>query len=326
MVYLISFLFLFLQQNLSFTDFTSYMDIIITPDKNCYKYSPSFQSYYKSSFSKQFEKMINTGCNKDEIINNFPGILKSRKNIKCKMGDGSNGEVFRIDDYFVFKTYYIHKPEVGEMKFYPDNRFKDLKVWWGKVIAKIGNIEIIRNAAKNRKDFLEMANPIDDGLSKYNYALKEFASLPQRAYDRLAGDFSILNSIQDASLYYKFDTNNPNNFVKVGKSIRIVDDIDWVPSKNSNDMFNLMRIFIKKDGDVTLKKEIFKKCVLACEKHQLPMDAVFAYLHGFMDQIFKNAGIRSNFEAYYDLMLDLRQNCKNDKIRMQKVREYVETL
>lgn len=300
------------------------MNTNITPKTK--HYTPSFQAYYKSSFGKRLEKALKNTNTSDGLQEEFNKILAKKKNSDNKIGEGSYGSVYRIDDYYVFKIYHKTGAQTGNFKASYENKFQDLKVYCGKVLAKIGNVEIIRNVTKNRKDFLQMANPSVDGIEAYNHSLKEFISLPQKAFDKLAKDFMTLNSIHNSNLYYSFDTNNPNNFIKVGKSIKIVDDIDWTPCKQPNDIYNLMHIFIKKDGDINLKKEIFKKCALACEKQKLPMDAVYDYLYQFMDDILQNAGIKMSFDSYYHSMQDFRNEYPNDTKRMLLVKNFIESL
>lgn len=299
------------------------MNTNITPKTK--HYTPSFQAYYKSSFGKRLEKALKNTNNSDGLQEEFNKILTKKKNSNNKIGAGSYGSVYRIDDYYVFKIYHKTGAQTGNFKASYENKFQDLKVYCGKVLAKIGNIEIIRNVTKNRKDFLQMANPLVDGIDAYNHSLKEFISLPQKAFDKLAKDFMTLNSIHNSNLYYSFDTNNPNNFIKVGKSIKIVDDIDWTPCKQPNDIYNLMRIFIKKDGDINLKKEIFKKCALACEKYKIPMDETYDYLYGFMNTLMEHAGLKISFETYYDTIQSLRTNYKGKK-RLIHTKKYIESL
>lgn len=294
--------------------------------KNQTTYTPSFQAYYKSTFSKHLEQVLQTKNGEEELSKHFQKVFKTKKQASNKLGEGANGIVYRIDDYYVFKVYKIikHNNFNFNSKYPQENIFSNLKNYYGKVIAKFGQIEIIKNVTHNKHKFVELANPSTDGIKAYNRALKNFATLPQKAFDNLAKDFVELNKIHKPNLFYKFDTNNPNNFIKVGNSIRIVDDIDWVPSKEPNDIYSFMRIFIKEGGNINLKKQILEKCILACEKTKIPLENTYDYLSRFMDDIFKNAGLKISFEDYYIEMQNLRNTYKNDNIRMQKVKEYIE--
>ena len=288
-------------------------------------YPPSFQAYYKSSFGKQLEQTLTTGKGQAELVEKLNKILKNKTKDKHRIGKGAYGTVYRIDDYFVMKLDNQAGAKTGVFKQTENSKFEVLKTYFGKVLAKIGNISILCNVTKDRKNFIQMVNPAFAETESYNKSLKEFASLPQRAFDKLAQDFKLLNEIHKPNLFYKFDTINPNNFIKVGKSIKIVDEIDWVPYKEPNDIYSLMRIFIKECGNTDLKKELFKKCALACEKHKLPMDAVYDYQTKFMDDIIEYSGIKMPFEVYYDTMQTLRQN-PNDKQRLNLVKEFLNSL
>ena len=171
-----------------------------------------------------------------------------------------------------------------------------------------------------------MARPIDDGIPRYLRVLKEFATLPQTAFDNLAKDFQKLNNIKETNLFYRFDTNNPNNFIKVGNSIKIVDDIDWVPTEEPNDLFNLLRIFIHKEGNSEFKKEIFKKCILASEKTNLPMEAAHKYLKRFMDEICQFANTKKSFNEIFETLTNLRKNIPDTTSRLKQVEKFIEEL
>ena len=286
----------------------------------------SFQAYYKSPFSKQFEKVLQTGEGQDELVNNFKKLFVEKKTAKNRIGIGSWGSVFRIDDYYVFKVYHNQKPQLNGFKKNKNTKFDDLKTYSGKVLAHIGNIELIKNVTRDKNKFVEMARPIDDGIPRYLRVLKEFATLPQTAFDNLAKDFQKLNNIKETNLFYRFDTNNPNNFIKVGNSIKIVDDIDWVPTEEPNDLFNLLRIFIHKEGNSEFKKEIFKKCILASEKTNLPMEAAHKYLKRFMDEICQFANTKKSFNEIFETLTNLRKNIPDTTSRLKQVEKFIEEL
>ena len=288
--------------------------------------SLSFQAYYKSPFGKQFEKVLQTGEGQDELITNFKKLFPEKKTAKHRIGIGSWGSVFRIDDYYVFKVYHNQKPELNGFKKNENTKFDDLKTYSGKVLARIGNIELIKNVTRDENKFLEMAKPIDDGVPRYLRALKEFASLPQKAFDNLAKDFKRLNEIKNPNLFYRFDTNNPNNFIKVGDEIRVVDDIDWVPTEEPNDLFNLLRIFIHKEGESDFKKEIFKKCILASEKANLPMEAAHKYLKRFMDEMCQYAGSKKNFSEIYEALSSIRKSSLDEETKLKEIENFIKEL
>ena len=70
-----------------------------------------------------------------------------------------------------------------------------------------------------------------------------------------------------------FDCNNPNNFIKVGKKIKIIDDIST--TINYGNVSDMMHVFLRNyntpDTPATLKmkKSIFKKCIIAATKNHM---------------------------------------------------------
>ncbi len=296
-------------------------------NNNKYTYTPSFQAYYKSPFGKKIEHSLATSHFSEDIVADFEKIFNQKRNRKCKMGAGKYGTVYRIDDYFVFKKYHNYDPKFMPVKVNTKTMFDGLRTYCGKVLVRIGNIEIIRNATRDRRNFLQMAKTVVDGPAAYARSLREFCTLPQRAFDNLAQDFQRLNGIYEGHRFCRFDTGNPNNFIKVGKSIRIVDDVyDICPCPNSNDIYAFLSVFIQKGGSMKLKKEMFKKCIMACEKYQLPMDDDIKYFSKEVNEIFGYAGVRVSFEEFDEVIKTLRQTCPNNKLRLTKVREYLETL
>ena len=295
----------------------------INPTNHTYK--PAFGAYYKSTYGKRIEKAISSKMT-DDIVSDFSSILAAKMNYKNRMGSGGWGTVYRIDDYYVFKKYHNETPKIGSAKLNFDTRFDKLKTYLGKVLLRIGNIEIIRNATKDKRNILQMAKFIDDGPVAYDKSLQEFSALPQKAFDNIAEDFKKLNNISFNSQFYRFDTNNPNNFVKVGKSIKIVDDIDITPCEQTNDIYALLRVFIQKGGNEEKKKEIIKKCILACEKHELPLDSAHKYMYTSMNNIFKNAEVKVSYDDYYKFAKNLREKCPNKAFRLQQVKKYLEEI
>lgn len=288
-----------------------------------YTYSPSFQAYYKSSFSKRLEEAFSTGNITQDLVSVFSDVLTRKMNDKNKIGSGAWGTVYRIDDYYVFKTYQNTVPTVGQTRLNLDTSFDKLKSYCGKVLARIGNIEIIRNAAQNSHKLHPMAKCAEEGTLTYDKSLSEFLTLPQKAFNNIAKDFNALNNIAHESRFYQFDTNNPNNFIKVGKKIKIVDDIVITPCKQANDICSFLHIFVQRGGDIKNKKELFKKCIIACEKYKLPIDNAHKYMCKYMDNLFENAGVNVSYDEYYKVMKNLRENCADDTLRLKRVKEYL---
>lgn len=289
-------------------------------------YTPSFCAYYKSSFARRFEKTLLTGQGSQELEDEFVKILQTRKNHNAQMGTpGRYGSVFRLDDYYVFKTYHTDR-DLGTHPFKKTmyEKFQGFKTYCGNVLARFGKIEVIANATRDKRKFIELASSSKQGVEAYASSLREFATLSQKQFDMLAQDFSRLNKIHDGNIYYKFDTHNPNNLLKIGKSLKVVDEVAITPSPNSNDIMAILRAFIQKGGDINLKRSIFKKCILASEKEKLPMDDAyrFDFLRKYMEEIFQNAGVNDTFENFYKKMNEFR----GQKNHMELVQQYLENI
>lgn len=289
-------------------------------------YTPSFQAYYKSSFSKRLEKAILTGEGSQEISDEFVKVLHNRRNDSAQMGTpGKYGAVFRLDDYYVIKTYHTDIDlKTKPFKRVLNEKFQGFKTYCGNVLARFGQIEIIANATKDKRKFVELASSSNQSSEAYMASLREFLTLPQKQFDMLAQDFSKLNKIYDGNLFYKFDTHNPNNLLKIGKSLKIVDEIAITPCKEPNDILAFLRAFIQEGGDVDVKRAVFKKCILASEKEKLPMDDAynFSFLREYMDKIFHSAGVNDTFENFYRTMNDFRTK----ENHMELVSQYLNNL
>lgn len=287
-------------------------------------YHPSFCAYYKSSFAKRLEKALATGEDAQELSDEFVKVLGSRRNDKSKMGtSGTYGSVYRLDDYYVFKTYHIDRDlKTQPFKRVFDERFQGFKTYCGNVLARFGKIEIIANATRDKRKFVELARASEQGVEAYASSLREFASLPQKQFDMLAQDFSRLNEIYDGHRFYTFDTHNPNNLLKIGKSLKLVDEISITPCEKPNDIFAFLRAFIQESGDIDTKKAVFKKCILASEKSQLPMESAHKYISSYMEEIFENAGVNDTFENFYTKMNEFR----GQENHMELVQKYLENI
>ena len=161
-------------------------------------YTPSFCAYYKSSFARRLEKALTTGQGSQELEDEFVRILQTKKNKRTQMGTpGMYGSVYRLDDYYVFKTYHVDR-DLGTHPFKKvfDERFQGFKTYVGNVLARFGKIEIIANATRDKRKFVELARASEQGVEAYAKSLREFASLPQKQFDMLRQDLPLLHIIR----------------------------------------------------------------------------------------------------------------------------------
>ena len=240
---------------------------------------------YKTKFSKDLEHFIAkkrpSEYDSFELKNKMSELVEKRVNDKYFIGEGKSNKVYRIDDYYIMRFNKYSKPYVSKPVKESKNEDKGLKTYFGDVLVRFGNIKIIKNAMAGKKDTVEAGMPFNllksNNMKLKNVSIKksvsEFATLPQSAYDKIANDFNTLNK-NSKGYHRKFDCQNPNNFIKVGKQIRIVDDID--NGLEAHDTADMLNVFIREyDTKITDKetinqrKQIFSKCILASVKNDL---------------------------------------------------------
>ena len=270
------------------------------------KNQPTFEGYI-SAFSKRFDKVMkNAECSVDDsfyMYNQLNKIIKKRLKNTDVLGEGAFAKVLKIDSKYVLRMNNIQMFCVENFKSDYHSVKKDLglRTYYGDYLAKFGDIQILRNVSSTGKHIPAgipsklLQTGTSEECDKYydEVYLPKFANLPQKAYDNLANDFDILNLCYDDD-WYRFDIFNPNNFVLVGKQIRIVDNItkesynpnylapysETLPD-NRMSTTDLMRVFLMmrdlktecsfNEKTLSLRRELFKKICLAGIKNQLPV-------------------------------------------------------
>lgn len=327
---------------------------------NSVKFNPV---YFHPSFSNNARKILkfNNLLNKvledpknitletlSELNNLFKYVFTdATKDQKALINTGRNSKVYRIDDKYVFKTDTNNFFQ-DEFEIMPKNEFfAKLKTWDGAVLARFGKITILKNAASDKTALpigicynMEKQEGIEE--SYYNKKiLPLLAKLPQSAFDEIAGDIKTLNS---SSPVYYFDYINPNNFLIVGDKIRIVDDIEKKPVNGCyNNLASMFRVFITNiqaynrasfnENLIPQRRNIFKKCVLASERMELPFGFI-SYEKSNIEMAKRLAGyttMNDNGDSYksFSLIKDLRKFRKeipNIDERMEKTEEYLDNL
>ena len=299
-------------------------------------YNPNFCGY-KSDFSKKLNKYladsIHDTTEEQNIIDCFEKTLEknlSENNIK---GRGFHGVVYGIDDDYVFKIENQTVPKPDKISVIIDTALNSLKSYYGNVIAKIGNIEIMRNAARTENS-LPAGLPMkqmskSEKLEYYNNVyLKRFSEIPQSSYDKIAQDFKTLNSLGK-----QFDTINPNNFTADGDEIKIVDKITDTNQHNPNTLAKLFKVFINSyDANNTAafdilavqrRKNLLKKIILAAEKSELP------YYCDLADRQELNLAMHlcdypGGFSDIQRTLTDYRRKYSDINTRLQKISEFLD--
>lgn len=301
--------------------------------------TPEFRGY-KSVFSKTLDEVIVKGEASKEQKNKMTGFITRFVNNRLKydrvLGRGLHGAVYKIDDKYVLKidkgqTFYFPYDFLGLCK----QNFSNIKSYFGEPVTTFGNgIKIMRNVStkhipvgvpKNLAFKMTRNEMID--YYKNNY-LSNFCELPQKTFDGVAKAFDLLNKKGKDKIHYEFDTINPNNFVLVGKQIRIVDEIYETSQPNPNNLTNLLKVFLTDSAlgydasALGYRKEIFKKLLLASEKYELP--------HGYdiinYSKCFNLCGIKDYPNNVLKNLETIRSENKNMKIRLQKISDYLNTL
>lgn len=320
----------------------TYNPINIHNTQNNNKYSFGMRV---SKIGRQIDKVIATNGVEKSSITELRTMLNDYFNnpqMQDKLiNEGFHEKVFFIDDKYVLKYHQNTTPFVGNFIFNPNfgNLLSDLKSYFGKVIMRFGDIKILRNVSSDAKHIPAgiprrmLGNyPKDELIAYYNNIyLPIFANLPQRSFDRIAKDFSCLNKKGSGIYRMKFDTKNPNNIVLVGSStLRIVDDIDDVIGINPNCTADLLDVFLRKANtsmlapktieNKPLRKELFKKIILAGEKYELPLSSNPDYDKKVLDFVCDFGKNGDDIVSYID---SLRNNIKNKKIRLETVENYL---
>ena len=210
-------------------------------------------------FSKRLDKVLNKkSCTIADSIflsDKLEKIKKRRFAQNAILGEGMQAKVVKIDSKYVMRS--SPNSIIGDFNniYFEESPWCKLKNYYGDCVAKLGDVEILKNVSKTGthlpagvpKKMIDTSTPEECRKYYENVYLPKFANLPQKAYDNVAQDCSKLNLYYDGESWYRFDVINPNNFVAVGKKIKIVDNIVC----NRDDIFDIL-------ADGKRKKQIFQ--------------------------------------------------------------------
>ena len=320
---------------------------------NSYQNNINF-SGYKTNFSKQFEEFLrcdNPSREQKEVLKQeFANVISKRSNDKHKLGEGKFHNTYKIDDYYVFRVDKDEKPYIDtpiKRKHVKYDGFKGFKSYFGYIVARFGDFEIFKNALGSSKKSVNAGIPFDLSSRYYNMLengilpdrklmknitkyynetyLPTFSKLPQRAYDNLVKDFVSLNKSatkESFDLIDSYDCNNPNNFVQVGKSIRIVDDLSTKFSEsNISDVTHVfLRNYAAKETSQSkkMKREIFNKCMIAAMKHDFTKGSIR------LEKTLQFVGIKEPIEDFAQNINDISMLPKRKRVPMLK--EYLNSI
>lgn len=265
------------------------------------------------------------------------------------IGEGHNGRVFGIDDKYVCKCWDKQVPEVNRGQFslldeYGAKPVEGLKTYFGGILMRLGNVKILRNVSSDGKhmqagipySMMDMFS--SEELQHYynNIYLPTFAKLPQRSFDSIAGDFAALNRKGNGYNNFQFDTNNPNNIVLVGTStLRIVDELYPVIDANPNRVCGLLDMFLNKanvsimapitDENRALRFEMFKKIMLASEKHGLPLSTNRYHDDDVWNRVC-NFGQPETGEEIVQILTQIRNTSSSPKESFERVGAFLDNM
>ncbi|MCR5265018.1 MAG: hypothetical protein K6E29_00310 [Cyanobacteria bacterium RUI128] len=219
------------------------------------------------------------------------------------VNNGRASKVYRISDRYVAKIRRGYYPDNAVHAFntisLPSKKFRTLDFYYGEPVVKIGKVEILRNATPTENHICCGTSFRCDGLvgnkelAKYESEFLPICSeVPQESYDNLAANLKKLNGLTCRSMLgkkqtYVPDIVNPNNLLISDNRFVLVDELEKVPFRNPNSVFTMLEPLLirlnpekeapKNEGLKGVRKNIFKKVLIASEKSGLPLDSPIKY-------------------------------------------------
>ena len=242
-----------------------------------------------SVFSKKMDRIIkstnSTQAENVNLVNLLKKMLDKKLKKKSFLGVGCRGVVVPLDSKYVLKLDKT-LPLKFDIMSIPVDKFRDLtfKSYFGGIVAKFGNVRVLKNVSKTGNHlpagvptYFSEHNSLKDCVEYYEKKyLPRFASLPQKSFDDVAYDFKLLN--KNSADGHCFDVRNPNNFVLVGRKIKIVDSIcqSFETEMTTADLLSPF-LFLQdvanecsySAGALNNRRKLFKKLILAGLKNDL---------------------------------------------------------
>lgn len=288
---------------------------------------------YKSKFSEHLESRLvaEPDLKKDLLLTNeFRDVLHNHYSKEYYMGAGAFNKVYKIDDFYILR---INNCANHNNVFFerPDHTFENemiaqLSCYYGNPIANFGDVQIMKNAIGDN-DFIVAGDVMyTDKFTKRDYFknkyLPAFATLPQKAYNNLAKDIKVLSDNG-----YSFDMSNPNNFIKVGNEIRVVDDISSLYNEFRFDT-PMLYMFLNTDSaikdfepqDIKNMQTIVKKTFIAMQHAGIDwnLNEKSSLYSDVLQMVNINVTIKEIYESIKDLKDEEDINRTLDKLFSQK--------
>lgn len=315
---------------------------VISQNKKQY---PSFG--HKCLFSKQLDEVLikRRVCKKDalNLSNAFNDLVSKLFGSQRLLGAGFHGRVYKIDD-----KYAVKLPNLRADLFYfeniPKKKFGALKTYYGEPVANFTHAKILKNVSSCGRhtqagvpqNMLASLLP-DDAQAYYeNIYLLKFAAVPQRAFDAIAKDFDTLNKMGRGFNNYTFDFKNPNNFVLVGNTLRITDEIVPTCIKNPNSIAEMLSVFLEKmnietfagysEEAVPARRQLLKKIILAGMKCNLDLGTCPADKIMWNNVIEDLCNLKVSSGGVINTLKIMRKMVPEQKLRLKLTSDYLDNI
>lgn len=307
-------------------------------------------------------RQMSFGCNKNVFIEALDTFVKKQEqkavqelNIAEKLkasissiientnfiNKGEHGEVFRVNDFWVIKLPINQKPVINSATLNTENMSAKLKTYYGDTIAQFGNVEVMKNAIGGSAEAIpagvsRSCKTLQEQMKYYNDVyLEKFSNLPQSAYDNIAADFKELNRTTRNGKYLEFDTINPSNFVATDNEIKIMDELTQTSSREPNSVAKMLNVFTNSFDHETpavfdmlatgRRKDIFKKCLLASEKAELPY-GWSPQERSSLNEAMNLCGFQEDFSEVQRTLMNNRRKYSDMPERLKAAQEYLDNL
>lgn len=312
-------------------------------------YMPVFTSSTTDKFTALFNKGLETELTQPELTQLADYLYEIKDDVTYDpdsyIGEGNFGYVYKMNDDYVLKIQNSFSYLGGidkKFEYTKDRKFSDIPYYYGEVLAKCDNMEILKNA-NPKGDAIVCGMPVwldEEEQKRYliDVSLPAFAKLPQSAYDNYAKVLKSLNektfTVNEEEKKYSPDILNNNNFMIVDDEIRFVDEMDTLDSGKENDLYTMLASFFdwgmkfvapELPETTKNKKEIFKKCVLASEEAELPIPTDgwrILSLSSIMDL----CDYDTDEQEFIDNLTEIRTQEPDKELRKQKLSDYLDNL
>ncbi len=279
-------------------DFIQNLEVIRAKNPKLSKRLPKAEKYINETInpvfrgkSRELEAVLDNAAGKSLILENEKQVIIEK--IKAALfnvlkpsrfiEEGSHKAVYKITSKYAARVpvdSQLTRENVGEPFKWGENKFKEMRNYFGEPVLESGKFQILRNLGAHRPAGVpeHLAKRFSRGqINKYYIEryLPKFAQISQYSYNELANDLAKLNEMKFGQrLYGVFDSLNPNNIVTSNGKLFLVDEIDILCDKSyANTTAKLLNVFINrasKDYEapdagkkVNLVRKIFKKTLIS---------------------------------------------------------------